>query len=277
MNYLIKIFKEFKYELLLIYFYMLVAQLLFLTEPYVIGKMIDGLIVNDYYWLYLFIGIAVFENFFIYRRMLYDTKIYTTIYNQITFRYLKKAKDEDASTRIARVSMSNEIITFLEDRIYYYISSILVLIGSLIYIFSQHPFSGFVVVSCLFPIIIIVYFFYNKIEQNTVMINSHFENRAATLTENNESKVDTFFKRRRKLLILGSTLQGKNWTALNSTKTVFLIVALIFFTQGNKSISQGETVTMFTYINQFLNSLLSIPVGVNIFVEMKDVINRIKE
>ena len=86
----------------------------------------------------------------------------------------------------------------------------------------------------------------------------------------------TFFKRRRKLLIYGSTLQGKNWTALHSVKSIFLVISLVVFTHNTK-ISQGETVAMYAYINQFLVSLMSIPIGVETFTRMKDIINRIKD
>ncbi|MFM2010737.1 MAG: hypothetical protein RLZZ479_1128 [Bacteroidota bacterium] len=277
MKYIITIFKEHKYELLLIYFYMFVAQLLFLTEPYVIGKMIDGLIAHDYFWLYLFIGIAVFENFFVYRRMVFDTKVYTNIYNQIVFKYLERGKDLDPSTRIARTSMSYDIIDFLENHIHYYISAVLAVLGSFLFIFWRDPLTAFIVLSCIGPIVAIVYFFYQKIEQSTRLQNTQFEKRAQILTENLPERVQTFFQRRRKILILGSTLQGRNWTSLNSTKNLFLILGLVVLTQGNQTISQGEAVSMFSYINQFLASLLSIPIGVETFTRMRDVIGRIKE
>ena len=65
MKYILSVAKEYKYQLLLIYFYMFVAQLLFLLEPYVLGKMIDGLIKKEYFWLSCFLVIALFENIFI--------------------------------------------------------------------------------------------------------------------------------------------------------------------------------------------------------------------
>ena len=112
MKYILSVARDYKYQLLLIYFYMFVAQLLFLAEPYVLGKMIDGLLKREYSWLMCFIGIAVFENVFIYRRMIYDTKVYTTIYNNLVLKYLKNDTSSDPSTRIARTEMSNNIINF---------------------------------------------------------------------------------------------------------------------------------------------------------------------
>jgi hypothetical protein len=255
--------------------YMFIAQLLFLLEPYVLGKMIDGLLKREYFWLHCFIGIAAFEHSFIYRRMIYDTKIYTTIYNNIVLKYLKR-DDSDASTRIARTEMSNNIINFLENDAHYYIYAILSVLGTLFFVFLQNAFTGFVVLSAVVPICAIVYIFYKKIAQYTRVGHDHYEQKAQILTDNNETLVDTFFKRRRKLLIYGSTLQGKNWVSLNVAKTIFLVLAVITFTHSSR-ITQGEAVSMYAYVNQFLISLMSIPVGVETFTRMKDVINRIKE
>ena len=276
MKYILSVAKEYKYQLLLIYFYMFVAQFLFLLEPYVLGKMIDGLIAKQYFWLLCFLGIAIFENIFIYRRMIYDTKIYTTIYNNLVLKYLKRDTNSDPSTRIARTELSNHIINFLENDVHYYIYAVLSIVGTLFFIFLQNPLTGFIVLSCVLPICMIVYIFYKKIEQCTQVGNNHYEQKVQILSENNEKKVETFFKRRRKVLIYGSTLQGKNWTSLNTTKTLFLIIALIVFTHSMK-ITQGQAVSMYAYINQFLISLMSIPVGVETFTRMKDIIGRIKE
>jgi hypothetical protein len=49
----------------------------------------------------------------------------------------------------------------------------------------------------------------------------------------------------------------------------------VIFTNKNINLSQGEAIAMYSYINQFLNSLLSIPVGMEMFTRMKDVIQRL--
>ena len=276
MKYIYNIAKEYKYSLLLIYLYMFIAQLLCLLEPYVLGKMIDGLIKKEYLWMISFLVIILFENLLIYRRMVYDTKIYTKIYNKIVLSYIKREKNSDHSARIARTEMSNHIINFLENDVHFYIYAILTVVGTLFFIFLENPLTGFVAISCVFPICIIVYSLYKKIAQSTKIIHDHYEQKIEILSDNEEDKVETFFKRRRKLLIYGSTLQGKNWTALHSVKSIFLVISLVVFTHNTK-ISQGETVAMYAYINQFLVSLMSIPIGVETFTRMKDIINRIKD
>ena len=275
MKYILTIFKEHKYQLLLIYFYLFVAQSLILLEPYVLGKMIDGLLNKQYMWMFTFLGIVLIENILIFRRMVYDTKIYTKIYNNIVLKYLKREKDSNHSSKIARTELSNNIINFLESDVHFYIYAILTLIGSLAFIFMNSVITGLIVVAAIAPICTIVYFLYKKIAQSTRITHDHYERKIEILSDNDDVKVETFFKRRRKILIYGSTLQGKNWTALNSIKSIFLVIALVVFTHNSK-ISQGETVSMYAYINQFLISLMSIPISIETYARMKDVIGRIK-
>lgn len=275
MKYILTIFKEHKYQLLLIYFYLFVAQSLILLEPYVLGKMIDGLLNKQYMWMFTFLGIVLIENILIFRRMVYDTKIYTKIYNNIVLKYLKREKDSNHSSRIARTELSNNIINFLESDVHFYIYAILTVIGSLAFIFMNSVITGLIVIASIAPICTIVYFLYKKIAQSTRITHDHYEQKIEILSDNDDVKVETFFKRRRKILIYGSTLQGKNWTALNSIKSIFLVIALVVFTHNSK-ISQGETVSMYAYINQFLISLMSIPISIETYARMKDVIGRIK-
>lgn len=277
MKYIYNIAKEYKHSLILIYVYMFVAQLLFLLEPYVLGKMIDGLIKKEYYWMYCFICIAAFENFFIYKRMVFDTKIYTKIYNDLILKYLNREKSADISAKIARTELSNHIINFLENDVHYYIMAVITVFGSLSFIFLDNPFTGFVVLASIVPICLIVYSLYNKIAQGTKVAHTHYEHKVSILTEGEDEKIDTFFKRRRKVLIYQSTIQGKNWTALSLTKGTFLILSIVVFTHSSVDLSQGQAVSMYAYINQFLISLMSIPVGVEMFTRLKDIVNRIKE
>ena len=277
MKYIINVIKEFKWSLLLIYLYIFLIELIHLVEPYILGKSIDGLLKKEYSWLFLFFTTSIISNIFFFKRMLYDTKVYTKIYNKIIFKYLNANKNSDTSTRVARSELTNQVIGFLEHEIHYYISSVLSVFGSLFFIFLQHTPTGFVALSCTIPILFIVSKFYKKIGQGTKIIHSHYEKKMSTMDTNSMPLIKNFFKRRARLIVYQSTIQGKNWFSLNSTKMCFLILALIVFTHNNINLTQGQAISMYAYINQFLISLLSIPIGMETFTRMKDILNRIKE
>jgi hypothetical protein len=154
--------------------------------------------------------------------------------------------------------------------------SILTIIGTLFFIFMSDVVTGFLVLGCVPFICLIVWKFYGKIAQSTRVSHTQHENKMNVLNTNDKGLINTFFQRRRKIWISASTLQGKNWTYLNMVKSFFLILALIVFTHDNTTLTQGEAIAMYSYINQFLVSLLSIPVGVDMFTRMKDVIGRLK-
>jgi hypothetical protein len=88
--------------------------------------------------------------------------------------------------------------------------------------------------------------------------------------------IKTFYERRKRVLVHSSTIQGRNWASINTTKSIFLVIALVVFTDKNIGLTQGQAISMYSYINQFLISLVSIPVGMEIYSRIKDVLNRIK-
>jgi hypothetical protein len=177
---------------------------------------------------------------------------------------------------MARTDLAHSIVDFLEHHIHYYIMSILTIIGTLFFIFMSDVVTGFLVLGCVPIIGLIVWKFYGKIAQSTKVIHTQHEKKMNVLNTNDKGLINTFFQRRRKIWIMASTLQGKNWTFLNTVKSFFLIMALVVFTHDNMNLTQGGAIAMYSYINQFLGSLLSIPVGVDMFTVMSDVIDRLK-
>lgn len=276
MKFIYTIFRKHKLPLLLIYFYMLIAQLLFLAEPFILGKAIDGLLAKNFIWLIIFLAVELLHNVFMYRRMVFDTKIYVKIYNDIIFNFLRNNKDVETSTKIARTDMSHSIIGFLESDIHFFIMAIVTVIGSLCFIFIQHTLTGIIVVCSILPITIIAIFFYKKIAQSTNVANSHFEQKVSTMHSEDESKIDTYFKRRARIIVMQSTLQGRNWASLNIAKTIFLVLSLFVFTSKNIDMTQGEAIAMYAYLNQFIIALMSIPIAMETITRVKDVIARIK-
>lgn len=275
MKHLINIFKQYKYELLLIYVYMLISEGLLLLQPYFLGKTIDGLLCSNWYWLSGLVLIYAFSTFFIYKRMVYDTKVYSKIYNKIVLDFIHNT-NVDASSKVARTDMAHQVVDVLENYVHYYISVIVTVLGSLMFILDKSFITGIVVLACIFPIIFIVFKFYKKIKQATVVGNNQYEKKVDVINSSNKEEITNFFNRRRKLWIYGSTLQGKNWFWVNAVKYTFLIITLIIFIKSSSTLSQGDIIAMYSYINNFLISLMSIPVGVEAYSRILDILKRIK-
>ena len=273
MNKLIEIFKQYKTQLTWIYAFMLLTELSFLSTPFLLGKSIDGLIVGNWYWIVL-LGLSYFlSNFFNYKRMVYDTKVYTTIYNNIALKFLKK-DDVDVSTKVARTDMAHEIVNVLEGYVHYYIATIVTIIGSLIFIFSENWQVGALISFAIIFIISAVFILYKKIKQGITIFNNHYEKKTKSI-EGGYASSKSFFNRNRKIAIYQSTVQGKNWFLVNSIKYVFLILSIILLITTTKNITIGSVVTVYSYVNNFLIALMSAPVAIEMVLRISDVLKRL--
>ena len=273
MNKLIDVFKQYKTQLTWIYVFMLLTELSILSTPFLLGKSIDGLIVGNWYWIVI-LGISYFlSNFFNYKRMVYDTKVYTTIYNNIALKFLKK-DDVDVSTKIARTDMAHEVVNVLEGYVHYYIATIVTIIGSLIFIFSANWQVGVLVSVSIIFIVSAVFILYKKIRQGIIIANNHYETKAKSI-ESGYVSSESFFNRRRRIEICQSTIQGKNWFLMNGIKYVFLIFSIILLVTTTKDITIGSVITVYSYVNNFLIALLSAPVAIEMFLRISDVLKRL--
>ena len=273
MNKIYEIFKSYKYKLTLIYFFMLLTEVSALTQPYLLGKTIDDLINGGYSWLILLSISYLSFNFFHYKRMVYDTKVYTQIYNDIVFRFLNKT-DTDDSTKIARTDMAHEIVGVLEGYVHYYISTIVTIVGSISFIYFNNYKVGLLVTIGLFVILMSVMVYYNKVKQSIRVRNDNNEKKIKSLQSGNGQLI-SFFNRKRRLDIYESTVQGKNWFLVGVIKNIFLIIGVVILVKTTKNITIGSVIMSYSYVNNFLISLLSIPVATEMYNRISDILKRI--
>ena len=273
MNKIYQIFKEYKYKLSLIYLFMFITELSIISQPFLLGKSIDGLIDGTWFWLVLlFLSYSIY-NLFNYKRMIYDTKVYTQIYNDIVLRFLKTT-NEDNSKKIARTDMAHDIVGVLEGYVHYYIATIITIFGSIGFIYFSNWKVGLLVTLALIVIIFAVLVFYKKIRQSINVRNNHYENKVTSIQNGYNSYV-SFFNRRRKLEIFESTLQGKNWFLVGMIKSTFLVLSIILLITTSNNITAGSVITIYSYISNFLISLMSIPVSFEMYSRLNNIIKRI--
>ena len=267
------IFKEYKYKLLLIYFFMLLTELSIIIQPYLLGKSIDGLLGGTWLWIILLFISYFISNLFNYKRMVYDTKVYTQIYNDIVLRFLKINNEPD-SVKVARTDMAHDIVGVLEGYVHYYIATIITIFGSIGFIYITNWKVGLLVTLALIVIIFTVLVFYKKIRQSINVRNNHYENKVTAIQNGYDTSV-SFFYRRRKLEIFESTLQGKNWFFVGIIKSIFLVFSIILLIKTSNSITTGSVVTIYSYVNNFLISLMSVPVAFEMYSRLTNIIKRI--
>jgi len=273
MNKIYQIFKEYKFKLSLIYLFMLLTELSNIVQPFLLGKSIDGLINGSWFWVILLFLTYSISNLFNYKRMVYDTKVYTQIYNDIVLKFLKKSQEDD-SKKIARTDMAHDVVGVLEGYVHYYIATIITVFGSIFFIYTSNWKVGLLITLALFIIVLAVLVFYKKIRQSINARNNHYENKVKAIQGGYNSSI-SFFNRRRRLDIFESTLQGKNWFLVGMIKSTFLAFSVIMLVMTSKTITAGSVISVYSYVNNFLISLMSIPVAFEMYSRLSNVIKRI--
>lgn len=272
MKKLLDIFRHFKWELTIIYVFMLLTELSTLAQPFLLGLSIDGLISGDHRPL-MFLGASyLLSNFFLYKRMVYDTKVYTKIYNWIVMGFLEKS-DAPTSKKVARTDMAHEIVYVLESYVHYYISTVVALVGSIVFVYTKSWLVGCVVSCSALLTLGAVMLFYKKIRQAIHVRNDHYEKKVEAI-ESGIEPARSFFRRRRRLEIYESTLQGKNWFWVGVIKNSFLFVSVVLLISTSAKVTPGGVVTVYSYINSFLGSLLSVPVAVEMYSRITNILDR---
>ena len=170
--------------------------------------------------------------------------------------------------------MAYQIVHVLEGYVHYYIATIVTILGSIGFIYSENWKVGVLVTIAMFLIVSTGMIFYNKIQQSIKIRNNHNEKKTNSIEQGYDQSV-SFFKRARRLDIYDSTLQGKNWFLIGLIKNLFLFLSIILLVLTTKNITIGSVVTVYSYVNNFLISLLSVPVAIEMYTRLSDVLKRI--
>ena len=267
------IFAKNKLKLSVIYLLMLLVELINLAQPYVLGKSIDGLIIGNIIPICILSLMYLLANLFNYKNMTYDTKVYTKIYNDLVFEFLETS-NHDTSTKVARTDMAQQIVGVLEGYVHYYISTIVTIIGSLAFIYTTNVTVGIIVsVSCVL-IVLVGIIYYKKIKQG-VNVWNNIEEQKLTYLQKSINETKNWFIRRRNVNIMQSTIQAKNWFLINIIKNIFLIISIIILVKTTDKITAGIVIASYTYINTFMISLLSVPVAIEMYTRITDVVKRL--
>lgn len=275
MNLIFQIFKFRWFRILLVYLICIVADTLWLFEPYMLGKMVDGLLVRNYQWTIIFIITNLIFIGFRYIRRVFDTKVFSKIYNNLILNFISLNINKlELSKIVARTEMSKVITDFLENFIPNMISMLYATLGSLIIIYTLNHNASFIIVIMLIPISFVLWYFYMKIKKMTYVNNSNNELHIEKIQTKNLSTIKDYFNRTRRILIMDSTLNAKNIVAFDFLSVAFIIITLIYFIIS-KTCTTGDAISFYGYINRFAYSLGSIPYFISTFIKINDVTKRL--
>jgi ABC-type multidrug transport system fused ATPase/permease subunit len=280
MKKIIEIASTYKKELFFIYCLILIDSLIAISLPNLLGNAINGLILNKYNSLFIYFFAIVCLGGITFKRFIYDTKIFTKIYNKLCLEYLdKKLQTENDGVITSRMQMSHRLVNFFENTVYYTITTIASFIGGIYYIFNKDLHIGIITVLFSIPTVLITLYYYKKNRTITKLSNDLNEQVVEKVKTKDISIINSFLNRQRKVDILHSNVQGHNWTSIFVIKYLFLSICLIVYIKfGITDIknSVGDIMALYLYLQSFLSAFYSIPILISEYLSIKDITKRLE-
>lgn len=272
---LFSIFKRYKWRISLTLVLVLAEAGAMLLLPLVIGFAIDGLLAGSYagVWQLAAVGFGVLISGSL--RRLYDTRVYSGIYVDISTETVEKDHVADTSTLNARVTMLKELVEFLENQMPELINSIIGLVGTVIILYAL-DFEIFLGCLAVLALMIVVFLATGKL---TTTLNHHFNNAMEAQVTAIENRIkqpvrgfmSSLMRWNIKLSDLETLIFGIIWLGMTG-----LIVFSVVEAVGDGAIKAGAVMSIVMYVFQFADGAGMLPLYFQQFLRLQEISSRLK-
>lgn len=250
----------------------LLETLLDAVMPLFIGVEIDGLLLRNYFYLYLTIGVFLLLILISVLRRIYDTRAYGSLKVLLGHKVNARHQNESASIRNARLNMSRELIDFLEHHLPEVIASIIQIVTSLAILYS---FDANLAVAALCTLLVISAIY-------SVFHNSFYKLNY-DLNEKLEQQVDNLSSKVRLLAFLKSL---KEVEIKISDKEAYLY-GLVFLCMGSllifnilqaasiKEVTAGSIFSTVIYTWQYIEAIILLPTTLQLYTRLQEIERRL--
>ncbi len=247
-----------------------------LLFPLFIGNAIDSTINGNYKDALELgaLGIAVLVIGVV--RRLFDSRFYSQIYQHIGSEVVSKMKDQAPSKKTARLSMTRELVEFLENAMPELIGNIIALLGviGIIATLNRTIFYGSVLVAVL------VFLVYLLTSSKTIRLNKssndEFEKQVTIISKNDTSELKVHLAQMMKWNIKLSDLEAINFSISWVIMMVFLVYSVVIAV-NNGIVHYGALFALMMYVFQFIENVSNLPLFYQNWLRLREIIHRLEE
>lgn len=249
------------------------AMLLF---PLVLGFAVDDLLKGSSDGLIqlglLGLGVVVSGSL----RRVYDTRVYSGIYVDLSAEVVDDFQDVDTSITNARITMLRELVEFLENQLPELINSVIALLGTIfiLYFLDVQIFFG-----CLAVLGLIVLVFVAT-GGRTTRLNHHYNNamegQVAAIELRATTPIRGFMKNMMswniKLSDLETIIFGVIWLAM----VALLVFSVLEGVGSGEAVKAGAIMSIVMYVFQFAEGAGMLPLYVQQILRLQEISSRLK-
>lgn len=271
---LMSLFRLFWWQISITWLLTALETIIFVSLPLLIGRAIDGLLNATWRsFSELAIAMAVLLGISVIRR-LYDTRAYGHMRVELGTAVVDRAQSENVSTQTARLTMSRELVTFLETE-----APIVLMAGVqvIVSILILYTFSGFLAASAAAASVVTIGI-YARVSGQFYRLNGALNAQTECQVKALESGVKTavrhhLFALKREEVRLSDTeaiVYGLIFAVLLS-----MLGFNLWFAATQLSATPGQIFSIITYSYEFIESAVMLPAALQSLTRISEITKRI--
>ncbi len=274
-----RVYKKAPIKITFIWLLDVLESLIIISDPYIIGNCIDGLLKKDFFWLVILIIINIVfwlsqtaNNFF-------DTKIYSHIIEDESYCYYSKMiqTDADSSLISARLDLIDEIPNFLEIHFFEILNIIGGIAASLLFLYFNSTlfvFSFSIISVALIPAV--TYRYQKGIVENNKQHKNLEEERMNQIAGRDKLAYKRYIQNLLKISISNSDLDTKIFFVANFLQMMLLFFSILSITNIS-NFTSGLLFSTVTYIEMLNGYVSDINGNLILLHDLKETTYRLKE
>jgi ABC-type multidrug transport system fused ATPase/permease subunit len=267
----------YQWRIALTYTLTLIEDLLELSYPWATGIAINGVLEGHMEQTApLIIAWTARSTIGLIRRM-YDTRLYTEIYNRIVEQTIMRQRRAGIpATRVAaRSAMSREFVTFFEKDVATLVTTMVGIFGSLGMLLWYDLIIGAMMAGLFLPVVIVNNSYVRKSYAFNRELNNQLEEEVNAIDSADQKQVKDHFNAVRSWRVKLSDAEAFNWSIIEVLSILLMVGVLVRITYMDE-ISAGEIFAMIVYVWQFMENLDNVPELLQQLARLHDIRKRIE-
>ncbi len=250
-----------------------------LVKPNFLGDAVNDLTKGGYKLLIVFLLVHLAWLIVGMLRMRYDTRTYSTIYNNIITQFLAKKKETDSVSKLSALStLSREYTDFLEYDLIFILEAFYNIFGSLFFIFFYDKRVILICLIVLVPIVFLSKWYGKKMGYLTLQKNDELEKQVDIISTYNEHIIKKHYNLLQKWQIKIADQQAFNFGIMEIFVMLLLGVSLIVSTRlNNEAMNAGDIISFYFYVLLFTKGIDTIPYITEKYAALKDITKRVQD
>lgn len=254
----------------------LVENVFMILLPLFIGYAIDGVLEQDMRPLALFALVLFMLVIVSVARRYYDTRVYGAIRVRLAHVVERSLRRASVSIKDARLTMSRELVDFLEDDLPSLITAIVQLMATVIILASFHIKLALIVLAAGLGMLLIYAFFHQTFTRLNGVMNDQFEQQVHVLDGQPFSAIRAHFERLKrceiKLSDTEALVYGLIFLVLFSA-----VLANLWMVSTLNAPSVGQVFAIVTYSLEFVETAVMLPITLQTLSRLAEISQRLNQ